>query len=87
MSGNVFPDTSDVGRDEVPEILSRVSALLPSNLEMQPNIGSAGFKSESGDMDLFLDQQQLIDAKLDTIQLTLERAFRCDQQQHREEMQ
>ena len=61
MSGNVFPDTSDVGRDEVPEILSRVSALLPSNLEMQPNIGSAGFKSESGDMDLFLDQQQLID--------------------------
>jgi hypothetical protein len=33
------------------------------------------------------DQQQLIDAKLDIIQLALERAFQCDQQQHREEMQ
>ncbi len=32
------------------------------------------------------DQQQQMDAKLDMIQLALERAFQCDQQQYREEM-
>jgi hypothetical protein len=32
------------------------------------------------------EQQQLIDAKLDTIHLALERAFQCDQQQYREEI-
>jgi hypothetical protein len=58
--GNVFPDTVAIKPNYVQEIISSIKALLPS-YAMQPNIGSAGFKTvPAGDMDIFLDADDVI---------------------------
>lgn len=58
--GNVWPDVVDIKKDYVAGLLSSVQKLLPG-YDIQPHIGSAGFKVASGDMDLFLDQNQVIE--------------------------
>ena len=60
MSGNVFTDTVAINCNQADRVLGLVRDLLPAGLTLQPNIGSAGFKPVSGDMDIFLDQQQVI---------------------------
>ena len=60
--GNVFDNTGPVARDNVAGVVDTVKRELPSNLQKQliPNIGSAGYKVESGDIDVFIDEATLI---------------------------
>ena len=56
--GNVFNNTNAVARDDVASVVDIVRRNLPGELQKQliPDIGSAGFKVESGDIDVFIDQ-------------------------------
>jgi hypothetical protein len=55
--GNVFDNTSDVAKENVATVVDTVKRDLPSALQKQvmADIGSAGYKVQSGDIDLFLD--------------------------------
>lgn len=56
--GAVFDNTSPVARDNVAAVVDTIRRELPSELQKKviADIGSAGYKVESGDIDLFLDQ-------------------------------
>lgn len=58
-SGNVFDNTSDVLKQDVPGIVERARSALPPDLQNKviKDIGSAGFKVQSGDIDLFVDEK------------------------------
>ena len=60
--GNVFDNTTDVARENVAAVVDTVKRELPSSLQRQvmADIGSAGFKVQSGDIDLFLDEKSLL---------------------------
>ena len=60
--GNVFDNTADVLRNDVAKVVDTVRRELPSELQSQvmADIGSAGFKVQSGDIDVFLDEQALL---------------------------
>lgn len=58
--GNVWPDVVDVKKEYVPGLLDAVQKML-LDFKIEPHIGSAGFKVASGDMDLFLDQNQVVE--------------------------
>jgi hypothetical protein len=60
--GNVFDNTSAVAKDNVATVVDTVKRELPSALQkkVMADIGSAGYKVESGDIDLFLDAQATI---------------------------
>jgi len=60
--GNVFDNAGPVARDNVAGVVDTVKRELPSNLQGQliPNIGSAGYKVESGDIDVFVDEAALM---------------------------
>jgi hypothetical protein len=55
--GNVFDNTGPVARDNVAGIVDTIKRELPSALQkkVMADIGSAGYKVESGDIDLFID--------------------------------
>jgi hypothetical protein len=55
--GNVFDNTEPVAKEDVPTVVGTVTRELPSSLKAIPDIGSAGYKVESGDIDLFLDEK------------------------------
>ena len=56
--GNVFDNTSAVAKENVAAVVDTIKRELPSGLQkkIMADIGSAGYKVESGDIDLFLDQ-------------------------------
>lgn len=56
--GNVFDNTSDVARENVAAVVDTIRRELPSGLQkhVMADIGSAGYKVSSGDIDLFIDQ-------------------------------
>ena len=58
--GNVFDDVGPIKKEYVGYILDTLKTMLPDGLELIPNIGSAGFKVSSGDMDVFIDAAQAI---------------------------
>jgi len=60
--GNVFDNTSDVARENVAAVVDTIKRELPSSLQRQvmADIGSAGYKIASGDIDLFLDANATI---------------------------
>lgn len=60
--GNVFDNTGPVARDDVAGVVDTIKRELPSSLQKQliPNIGSAGFKVASGDIDVFLDEKAVL---------------------------
>jgi hypothetical protein len=60
--GNVFDNTGAVARDDVATVIDVVRREVPANLSKKliADIGSAGYKVESGDIDLFLDEQTLL---------------------------
>lgn len=60
--GNVFDNTGPVARDDVAGVVDTIKRELPSKLQNQmiPNIGSAGYKVESGDIDVFVDEDAVI---------------------------
>lgn len=53
--GNVFDDVTAIKKEYVPGIITKIKSLMPPGIEIIPHIGSAGFKVESGDMDVFVD--------------------------------
>jgi hypothetical protein len=57
--GNVFDNTGPVARDNVAAVVDTIRRELPSALQKKviADIGSAGYKVESGDIDLFLDEK------------------------------
>ena len=59
--GNIWNDTVDIPKEYVPVIVDLVKSELPQSINVIPDIGSAGYKVASGDMDLFLDAKQVID--------------------------
>lgn len=58
--GNVFPDVEPFTKDEAATIFQTLKSVSPTELELNP-IGSAGFKSTSGDMDVMVDADQAIE--------------------------
>lgn len=60
--GNVFDNTEPVAKEDVPTVVDIVHRELPPDLSKQliGDIGSAGYKVESGDIDLFLDSAATI---------------------------
>lgn len=60
--GNVFDNTNAVARDDVAGVVNTVKMELPGSLAKYTiaDIGSAGFKVESGDIDVFLDEGALL---------------------------
>ena len=60
--GNVFDNTSAVAKENVAAVVDTIRRELPSGLQKKiiADIGSAGYKVESGDIDLFLDAQATI---------------------------
>lgn len=55
--GNVFDNTEPVAKEDVATVVGTVIRELPSALKAIADIGSAGYKVESGDIDLFLDEK------------------------------
>lgn len=60
--GNVFDNTEPVAKEDVPAVVDTVRRELPSALQKKviADIGSAGYKVESGDIDLFIDEKATI---------------------------
>ena len=60
--GNVFDNTSDVPKEYIATVIDTVKRELPSNLQKKviADIGSAGYKVQSGDIDLFIDANTTI---------------------------
>jgi hypothetical protein len=60
--GNVFDNTSDVAKENVATVVDTVKRDLPSALQKKviADIGSAGYKVQSGDIDLFLDEKATV---------------------------
>lgn len=56
--GNVFGD-GDIPKEYVAGVVNRIQLDLPSGIKAIPDIGSAGYKVASGDMDMFIDYDQL----------------------------
>ena len=57
--GNIFGD-GPIRKEYVSGVVDTVQANLPQGIKAIPHIGSAGFKVESGDMDLFIDATTLM---------------------------
>jgi hypothetical protein len=57
--GNIFGD-GDIPKEYVRGVVDRVQLDLPSGIKAIPDIGSAGYKVASGDMDLFIDAEPLM---------------------------
>jgi hypothetical protein len=56
--GNVFGD-GDIPKEYVAGVVNNIQLDLPSGIKAIPDIGSAGYKVASGDMDMFIDYDQL----------------------------
>lgn len=56
--GNVFGG-GDIPKSAVPSIVNTVQLGMPSGIKAIPDIGSAGYKVASGDLDLFVDAEQV----------------------------
>jgi len=57
--GNVFPDVVDIKREYAKDLINSIKQLLPG-FDLQFDIGSVGYKVQSGDMDVFMDQDQVV---------------------------
>ena len=53
--GNVFDYVSPIKKEFVPGLIKNIQSLMPPGINIVPHIGSAGFKIQSGDMDVFVD--------------------------------
>ena len=57
--GNVFPDVVDIKREYAKELISSIKQLVPG-FTLHFDIGSVGYKVQSGDMDVFMDQDEVM---------------------------
>ena len=58
--GNVFADVEPFSKQEAAQILSTAQNSMPKGIDLIP-VGSAGHKASSGDMDLMVDEQQVLE--------------------------
>jgi len=58
--GNVFPDVTAIKKEYVPGLIKNIQSIMPKGITIIPDIGSAGYKVESGDMDVFVDANSLL---------------------------
>jgi hypothetical protein len=61
--GAAIPDSVPVAKDDVKAVVAKAKSLLPPKIakHMQANIGSAGFKVQSGDIDIMVEAQDVVD--------------------------
>jgi hypothetical protein len=61
--GNAIPDSIPVLKQYIGPVVRKAISLLPPELQsaVQTDIGSAGYKAESGDIDVFVDANAVID--------------------------
>lgn len=61
--GAAIPSSNPVNRDDVRGIVDQAKSLIPPEVSkgIQSDIGSAGFKVQSGDIDVFIEAQDLVD--------------------------
>jgi hypothetical protein len=61
--GNAIPDSQPVLKQDVKMVIQSIKQLLPKPLAgaIQTDIGSAGYKIQSGDIDIFLDAARVVD--------------------------
>lgn len=57
--GNAFPDVVDIKKEYAKDLINSVKRLLPG-YDLQFDIGSVGYKIQSGDMDVFMDQDEVM---------------------------
>jgi hypothetical protein len=57
--GNVFPDVVDIKKEYAKDLINSIKQLLPG-FDLQFDIGSVGYKIQSGDMDVFMDQDEVV---------------------------
>lgn len=57
--GNIFGD-GDIAKEYVQGVVKAVQRDMPTGIKAIPDIGSAGYKVASGDMDLFIDAGALM---------------------------
>lgn len=57
--GNVFPDVVDIKREYAKELINSIKQLVPG-FTLHFDIGSVGYKVQSGDMDVFMDQDEVM---------------------------
>lgn len=57
--GNIFGD-GDIAKEYVASVVKTVQRDLPTGIKAIPDIGSAGYKDASGDMDMFIDAGALM---------------------------
>lgn len=57
--GNIWPDIEPFSKQEAESILKNAQSLMPPGLDLIP-VGSAGHKPSSGDMDLMIDADQVM---------------------------
>lgn len=61
--GNAIPNSRPVARDDVRAVIEQVRQMLPPEISrnLQTDIGSAGYKIQSGDIDVFVDEQDVVE--------------------------
>lgn len=61
--GNAIPDSTPVKKEDVKNVVDTAKSLLPSKLlkNIQTDIGSAGYKVESGDIDVMIEAIDLVE--------------------------
>lgn len=61
--GNAIPDSQPVPREDVAQVVELAKRALPKELlaNLQGHIGSAGYKIASGDIDLMVEAQDVVD--------------------------
>ena len=61
--GNAIPTSIPVDKADVKEVVKSAIKALPKELrdQIQINIGSSGYKAQSGDIDIFVDEEAVID--------------------------
>ena len=57
--GNAFPDVVDIKKEYAKDLINSIQQLLPG-FDLQFDIGSVGYKISSGDMDVFMDQDEVV---------------------------
>ncbi len=59
--GNVFPDVEPFSKKESEAIFQYAQKVMPPGIDLIP-VGSAGHKASSGDMDIMVDAEQMLNA-------------------------
>lgn len=61
--GNAIPESNPVRKEDVKAVVAKAKSLLPPEIAkgLQVDIGSAGYKVESGDIDIFVEAQDVVD--------------------------